>query len=44
MEYIGGPDESAVVAERDAFTVYAVRWGVLPGIDGEGLLLRAEEQ
>ncbi|MCE9564243.1 MAG: dienelactone hydrolase family protein [Planctomycetes bacterium] len=39
MEYISGPGESAVIAECDAFTVSAVRWAVLPGIDGEGLLL-----
>src|SRR5262245_52624381 len=39
MEYISGPGESAIVAECDAFTVSAVRWAVLPGVDGEGLLL-----
>ncbi len=39
MEYVSGPGEPAVVAECDAFTVYAVRWSVLPGVDGEGLLL-----
>jgi dienelactone hydrolase len=38
MEYISGPGEPAVIAECEAFTVYAVRWGVLPGVDGEGLL------
>ncbi len=39
MEYVTGPGEPAVIAENDAFTVYAVRWAVLPGVDGEGLLL-----
>jgi dienelactone hydrolase len=39
MEHLGGPDEQSVVADCDAFTVYAVRWAVLPGVDGEGLLL-----
>ena len=39
MEYVGGPDEPAVVADADRFTVYAVRWPVLAGVDGEGLLL-----
>jgi dienelactone hydrolase len=39
MEYISGPSEPAVIAESDALTVYAVRWNVLPGADGEGLLL-----
>ena len=39
MEFVSGPGEPAVVAESAAFTVYAVRWAVLPGVDGEGLLL-----
>lgn len=39
MEHISGPGEPAVIAENDAFTVYAVRWTALPGVDGEGLLL-----
>ncbi|HZY87308.1 MAG TPA: hypothetical protein VFE78_20905, partial [Gemmataceae bacterium] len=39
MEYVvpvGGP---ALVAETPAYKVHAVRWTVLPGVDGEGLLL-----
>jgi dienelactone hydrolase len=39
LEYVGGPDEPALVGETDRYRVYAVRWAVLPGIDGEGLLL-----
>ena len=39
MEYVSRPDETGVVAEADKYTVYAVRWAVLPGVDGEGLLL-----
>jgi dienelactone hydrolase len=39
LEYVGGPDSPALVAEADRYKVYAVRWAVLPGIDGEGLLL-----
>jgi dienelactone hydrolase len=39
LEYVGGPDEPALVAETDAYAVSAVRWAVLPGVDGEGLLL-----
>ena len=39
MEYIGEGQPSALVAETKAYKVYAVRWSVLPGVDGEGLLL-----
>ncbi|HXD87728.1 MAG TPA: dienelactone hydrolase family protein [Urbifossiella sp.] len=39
MEYVGGPDQPALVAETDKYKVFAVRWVVLPGVDGEGLLL-----
>jgi dienelactone hydrolase len=39
LEYISGPGEPAIVAECPGFTAYAVRWNVLPGVDGEGLLL-----
>jgi len=39
LEYVGGPDQPALVGETDKYKVFAVRWAVLPGIDGEGLLL-----
>ncbi len=39
LEYVGGPNTPSLVAETDAYKVHAVRWPVLPGIDGEGLLL-----
>ncbi|HEV3439948.1 MAG TPA: hypothetical protein VG122_21455, partial [Gemmata sp.] len=39
VEYVSGPDEPAAIAESAGFTAYAVRWAVLPGVDGEGLLL-----
>jgi dienelactone hydrolase len=38
MEFVGGPDEPHTVFECPAYTIYSVRWAVLPGIDGEGLL------
>ncbi|MBA4065496.1 MAG: hypothetical protein C0501_17630 [Isosphaera sp.] len=38
MEYAGGPDEPSVVFDAPTYTVSAVRWAALPGIDGEGLL------
>jgi dienelactone hydrolase len=39
LEYVSSKRHPAVIAETDRYTVYAVRWPVLPGIDGEGLLL-----
>jgi len=39
IEYISGPRTPALVAETDRYKVYAVSWPVLPGVDGEGLLL-----
>ncbi len=39
MEYVGEGTPSPLVAETETYKVYAVRWPVLPGVDGEGLLL-----
>ncbi len=39
LEYVGGPKTPALVAETGDYKVFAVRWPVLPGVDGEGLLL-----
>ena len=39
MQLVATTDQPALVAETDRFKVYAVRWPVLPGVDGEGLLL-----
>ena len=39
LEYVGGPKTPSLVAETDDYKVFAVRWPVLPGVDGEGLLL-----
>src|SRR5207302_2792611 len=39
LEYVSGPNLPAKVAETKKYDVYAVRWPVLPGVDGEGLLL-----
>src|SRR5438128_1156083 len=38
MELVATTDQPALVAETDRYKVYAVRWPVLPGVDGEGLL------
>ena len=42
MERFGDDDAPALVAEDDAFRVYQVRWPVLEGVHGEGLLLEPE--
>jgi dienelactone hydrolase len=39
MQYVASTDQPALVAETDAYKVHAVRWPVLEGVDGEGLLL-----
>jgi dienelactone hydrolase len=44
MEFVGGPDQPALLAQTKLFKVYRVRWPVLPGVEGEGLLLEPEEK
>jgi dienelactone hydrolase len=44
MEYVGEGTPSALVAELDLYKVYAVRWPVLSGVDGEGLLLEPKDK
>src|SRR5512133_949219 len=39
MERFGEDDDSAVVAETSVYRIYQVRWSVLEGVSGEGLLL-----
>ncbi|MCZ2340707.1 MAG: dienelactone hydrolase family protein [Bacteroidales bacterium] len=39
LQFVGGPDSASLVAVSDDFTVRAVHWAVLPGLDAEGLLL-----
>jgi len=39
MEYVSEGTPSPLVAETETYKVYTVRWPVLPGVDGEGLLL-----
>ena len=40
MEYIGSTDIPAKIIETELFTGYAVRWPVMEGIHGEGILLQ----
>src|SRR5262249_25246248 len=44
MEYLATTDQSALVAEGKDYKVYAVRWPVLDGVDGEGLLLEPKSK
>jgi dienelactone hydrolase len=39
IEYVGGAKVPSLVAETDAYKVFAIRWPVFEGVDGEGLLL-----
>jgi dienelactone hydrolase len=40
LEFIASTSAPALVAETDAFQVLAIRWSVLDGLHGEGLLLQ----
>jgi dienelactone hydrolase len=40
LEFVATTAAPSLLAETDAFQVHAVRWPVLPGVHGEGLLLR----
>lgn len=39
LEHVATTRDAAVIAETPQFTVFAVRWPVLDGVTGEGLLL-----
>jgi dienelactone hydrolase len=40
LERYGTDDNPALVAQTAAYRVYQIRWGVLDGVSGEGLLLQ----
>lgn len=40
MRYQASVGSPALLAESESYSVYAVYWPVLPGVDGEGLLLQ----
>jgi cephalosporin-C deacetylase-like acetyl esterase len=44
MEYVGSTDRPALLGETKDYKVFAVRWPVLPGVHGEGLLLEPNEK
>jgi dienelactone hydrolase len=39
LEYVGGPETPSPVAETEAYRIFAVRWPVFAGVEGDGLLL-----
>jgi dienelactone hydrolase len=44
LEYVSGSRTPAKAAETDRYRVFAVRWPVLDGVSGEGLLLEPVEK
>src|SRR5437588_7441819 len=43
MEILSEPGRNDAIAKGVGFKVYAVRWSVLKGVDGEGLLLQPDK-
>src|SRR4029450_5173441 len=43
MERFGDDDNPALVSETDRYRIYQVRWRVLEGVTGEGLLLEPKD-
>jgi len=43
LEFISTTKQSALLGQRDGVNAYKVRWPVLPGVNGEGLLLTARD-
>ncbi|WP_435009156.1 alpha/beta hydrolase family protein [Tundrisphaera lichenicola] len=39
LSYVSSPDSPARVAEGSGVSIYAVRWGVVEGVEAEGLLI-----
>ena len=44
IELIATLEKDSVVAKGDRYSVHAVRWSVLEGVTGEGLLLQPEDE
>ncbi len=44
IEYFGGPKMPSLVAETEHYKIFAIRWPVFEGIDGEGLLLEPKDK
>ena len=44
LQYIATTAQTAEIAKAEGYTVYAVRWNVFDGVDGEGLLLEPDSE
>jgi hypothetical protein len=44
VELIGNTDQPAIIVATESYHIYQVRWPVLPGVYGEGLLLEPRGQ
>lgn len=44
LEHVSTTEQPALLAETKTYKVYAIRWPVLKGVDGEGLLLEPNEK
>jgi dienelactone hydrolase len=44
LQLITTTKESWIIAEAERYSIHRVRWNVLPGIDGEGLLLEPKSK
>ncbi|MFN0197379.1 MAG: dienelactone hydrolase family protein [Planctomycetaceae bacterium] len=44
MEYLSDDRETALIAQTDLIQIWQVRWPVLDGVHGEGLLLQPKQQ
>ena len=42
LHYVSTTAQTAEVAKAEGYTVYAVRWPVFDGVEGEGLLLEPD--
>lgn len=44
IEYVGGQAMPSLVAETEQYKIFAIRWPVFEGVDGEGLLLEPKDK
>ena len=44
LEFVATTSQPALVGRGEGYEVYAVRWPVLPGVNGEGLLLKPNRE
>ncbi|MFO7975948.1 MAG: dienelactone hydrolase family protein [Candidatus Hydrogenedentota bacterium] len=44
MELLASPEQSSLIGRGESYEVHAVRWAVLEGVYGEGLLLRPKDE